>query len=206
MRSSSRSGSTCRAETARDLRDFLFRALTFEAEAERFRLAGIQVGATLENTESALLLERIAPFGVQRRNDALEMARVYAVLFCFENEVRDLIGERLEERLGSEWWGKMSPGVRREAEKRKKTATKDSWLEGDKQDPLSFCDFGCLGDIIINSWEYFEDIIPSQQWLKQRMDELEKARNYVAHNRKLLPNELRRIYMYVDDWNKLVGL
>jgi hypothetical protein len=38
------------------------------------------------------------------------------------------------------------------------------------------------------------------------MDELEKVRNFIAHNRMLLPSEFQRIYMYVDGWNKAIGL
>ena len=92
------------------------------------------------------------------------------------------------------------------AESRKETALKDSWLEGEKSDVLGFVDFGQLAIIIIDKWEHFKDIVPSQHWLKQRMDELEKARNFIAHNRMLLPSEFGRIYMYVDDWNKAIGL
>jgi len=62
--------------------------LLFESEAEVFRKAGINVGIDLGETEEQLLMEALAPFGVQRRNSALEMARLYAVLHAFENEIR----------------------------------------------------------------------------------------------------------------------
>jgi hypothetical protein len=32
------------------------------------------------------------------------------------------------------------------------------------------------------------------------MTELEKARNFAAHHRMLLPSEFQRIYMYIADW------
>jgi hypothetical protein len=38
------------------------------------------------------------------------------------------------------------------------------------------------------------------------MDEPEKTRNFIAHNRALLPSEYQRIYMYIADWNRVVGL
>jgi len=75
-----------------------------------------------------------------------------------------------------------------------------------KFDVLGFVDFGHLSSIIVEKWMFFEDIIPSQHWLKQRMDELEKARNFIAHNRMLLPSEFQRIYMYIADWNRVIGL
>ncbi len=190
---------------SRDLRDFLFRGLMFEAEAANFQSAGIQVGADIREAEERLLAEALVPFGVARRNAALEMARLYAVLFCFENEIRDFIRETLSEKIGEDWLAALSPKIRQVAEGRKEAALKDSWLEGEKTDLLGFVDFGNLGQIIVNNWEHFS-VIPSQHWLNQRMDELEKVRNFIAHNRMLLPSEFQRTYMYIADWNRVVGL
>ena len=191
---------------SKDVRDFLFRGLMFEAEAERFRRAGIQIGSNSTEAEESLLKESLAPFSVQRRNNALEMARLYAVLFCFENEIRDFIRDALEEKEGHDWLGKLPPKIREYAESRRETAQKDSWLEGEKSDLLGFVDFGQLAQIIIAKWDHFKDILPTQHWLKQRMDELEKSRNFIARNRLLLPSEFQRMYMYIADWNRVIGL
>lgn len=193
------------ASEHKDLRDFLFRGLMFESEAAVFQGAGIQIGANNAQSEERLLAEVLAPFGVARRNEALKMARLYALLYCFENEVRTLIRETLEEKEGVDWWDKLPAKVKTHAENRQVTAMKDSWLEGQKRDLLGFVDFGMLASIIMEKWEFFS-IIPSQHWLRQRMDELEKARNFIAHNRILLPSEFQRIYMYIADWNRVIGL
>ena len=193
-------------DTKSKIRDFVFRSLLFESEAEVFRRAGIRVGTDIKETEKQLLLESLSPFGVKRRNDALEMARLYAMLHAFENEVRSLIRDTLEEISGPDWWEECVPSkVRKSAEFRQKTSEKDSWLEGAKDDRLEFVDFGDLAGIITENWEHFKDIMPRQDWVSQRMNELEKARNFVAHNRMLLPSEFQRIYMYVSDWNKVIG-
>lgn len=178
----------------------------FESEANRFQSAGIQVGADQGQAEERLLSEALSPFGVTRRNLALEMARLYAVLHCFENEVRSLIRETLEEAIGPNWIETLPTQVTKLASSRQKTAFKDSWLAGEKTDILGFVEFGDLSSIIIAQWAHFENLIPSQHWLKSRMEELEKTRNFIAHNRMLLPSELQRIYMYVADWNKVIGL
>ena len=196
------------SETRSKVRDLVFRGLLFESESEAFRRAGIRVGADLGQTEEQLLLEALSPFGVKRRNDALEMARLYAVLHAFENEVRSLIRDTLEETVGVNWWETdcVPNKIKTMAESRQKTAEKDSWLEGAKGDRLEYVDFGDLAAIIVQNWERFKDTMPTQDWIRQRMNELEKARNFVAHNRMLLPSEFQRIYMYVSDWNKVVGL
>jgi len=189
-----------------EVRDFLFRGLLFEAEADKYRMAGIQIGADASEAEENLLREALAPFGISRRNNALEMARLFAVLFCFENEIRDFIREALAENEGPAWIDKLPPKIKEHGESRRETAMKDSWLEGEKSDLLGFVDFGHLAQIIIAKWEIFKDVIPTQHWLKQRMDELEKCRNFIAHNRMLLPSEFQRIYMYISDWNRVIGL
>ncbi|MBC3928661.1 hypothetical protein H8K29_10600 [Undibacterium sp. CY21W] len=178
----------------------------FEAEASIFQKAGIKIGADQTETEERLLAEALAAFPVNLRNNALEMARLYAVLFSFENHVREFIRQTLSENEGVDWIDKLPQKVKQHAETRQKTAHQDSWLEGEKTDLLGFLDFGHLAQVILNKWEHFESIIPSQHWLKQRMDELEKSRNFIAHNRMLLPSEFQRMYMYIADWNRVVGL
>jgi hypothetical protein len=178
----------------------------FEAEASAFQQAGIQVGADHREAEEHLLAEAIAPFSVQRRNSALEMARLYAVLYCFENEIRDFVRDTLIEKLGDDWLNHISTSIKTNAQTRLDVAKKDSWLEGEKTDLLGYVDFGVLAQLIVNHWDHFQDIIPSQHWLKQRMDEIEKVRNFIAHNRMLLPSEFQRLYMYIADWNHVIGL
>jgi len=97
----------------KDLRDFLFRGLLFEAEASRFQLAGIQVGADQSDAEEKLLSEALSPFPVNVRNNALTMARLYSVLHCFENQVRAFIRETLTEKDGLDWLDKIPPKIKR---------------------------------------------------------------------------------------------
>jgi len=191
----------------KELREWLFRGLMFEADAERFRSAGIRVGADTSASEKALFEETLDPFGIGVRNEALQMARLYALVYCFENAVRSLISDRLEEKYGLSWWEEKVPKkIKDFAEARQTESKENSWLEGHSKDPLGFVQFGHLADIITANWDDFSDLIPTQHWLKQRLDELEKARNFIAHNRFLLPGEFQRIEMYVSDWNRMVGL
>lgn len=178
----------------------------FEADAERFRGAGLRVGANTDEAETQLLEEALAPFPLRLRNESLRMARLYSTIYCFESSVRQLIQEKLEENHGADWWEKTVPNkVKTQIEERQQKAVENSWLEGDKGNKLSFSQFGHLADIIIARWDDFSDQIPSQHWLKQRFDELEQARNFIAHNRFLLPSEFRRIELYLADWDRQIG-
>ena len=191
----------------RDIRDWMFRFLMFEADADKFRSAGIRLGADESQAESSLMAETLEPFGVDVREEALRMSRLYALIYCFENSVRSLISDRLQELHGDSWWAeKVTDNVRKFAESRQRDAQKNTWLEGQKQNVLGFVEFGQLADIIIANWEDFSDLIPTQHWLKQRFDELEMARHFIAHNRLLQRSEFQRLEMYVSDWNRMVGL
>lgn len=185
----------------------MFRGLMFEAEAARFRGAGIRLGADDTEIERSLLEETLSPFSVDLRNNAVQMSRLYALVYCFENAIRELIKERLQEKYKLEWWTKGIPAaVQKHAEGRQKDAEANSWLDAPSRELLTFTEFGHLADIIISQWALFSDLVPSQHWLKQRMEELEKARNFIAHNRLLMPSEFQRVEMYVADWNRMVGL
>ncbi|WP_375457958.1 Swt1 family HEPN domain-containing protein [uncultured Enterovirga sp.] len=191
---------------ARQVREFVFKGLLFDAECERFRAAGINIGVPVEASEHDLMREVLAPFSIALRGPALRMARLYATLYGFENSVRELIIARLLENRGVDWWNSCVPAsVKKYAEARKISFEKNSWLEGAPAPLIHYVDFGHLADIIAQNWTVFEDLVPSQHWLKQRFEELEKARNFVAHNRNLLDNEFERIEMYVSDWSKQVG-
>jgi len=189
-----------------NVREWMFRALMFEAEADRFKQAGIQVGADAQMAEKSLMEETLSPFPIDVRNEALQMSRLYAQLNCFENSIRTLVKERLVEEFDVDWWEKgVVNKVKEFAKKRFDAEQKNSWLEGQKSELIQFIEFGHLSDIILNKWELFSDLIPTQHWLKQRLDELEKSRNYIAHNRLLLPSEFKRIELYINDWNRTVG-
>jgi len=189
-----------------NVREWMFRALMFEAEADKFKQAGIQVGADAQKIERSLMEESLNPFPIDIRNEALQMSRLYAQLNCFENSVRVLVKERLVDKFDVDWWEKgVVKKVRDFAKKRFDAEQKNSWLEGKKTELILFIEFGHLSDIILNQWDLFSDLIPSQHWLKQRLDELEKSRNYIAHNRLLLPSEFKRIELYIRDWDRTVG-
>lgn len=193
-------------ETA-TLRDWLFRSIMFEAESQHFRDAGIRVGADQSSFEKNLMDETLSDYPLHMRSEALRMSRLYASIYCFENSIRELIKERLESNFGSDWWQNgVQRKVREKAEERMHKALDNSWLEIQSTDVISFADFGNLTDIIVEQWEIFTDLIPSQHWLKQRLDELEQVRNFIAHNRYLSEAEFQRIEMYTQDWRKQVGV
>ena len=78
------------------LRDWMFRSITFEADSEHFRKAGIKIGADQSSYERSLMDETLTDYPLETRSKALRMSRLYASIYCFENSIRELIKERLE--------------------------------------------------------------------------------------------------------------
>lgn len=188
-----------------ELRDWMFRAVTFEAEAEQFRASGIRIGFDQGGIEARLLEETLAPFSLNLRNQSIKMSRIYAQIYCLENSARQLVRDRLLERYGPTWWELKTPNkVKDYAIRVRSDMLSNTWLEGESGDDLTFITFGHLTDIIINNWADFADIIPTQHWLKQKLDEIEKSRNWIAHNRFLQANEFIRLELHVRDWIKQV--
>ena len=58
--------------------------------------------------------------------------------------------------------------------------------------------------MVVKEWQEFEDLFPTQGWVKQRLDELERSRNIIAHGNLLSESEVQRIEQYLDDWLRQV--
>ena len=150
------------AEKLRGLTDFLFRNLMFEADAQSLRSAGVRVGSDAEpnDGDKETLLDG---FPIEMRSDALRMGDLYVTLYCLENSTRRFIEERLQESLGEAWWqGGVSDSIRSKAESRQADAFANPWMDADNEDLMGFVDFGALAKIIVNNWELFSDLIPTQ--------------------------------------------
>ncbi len=140
------------------------------------------------------------------RLNAIKMASVYMAFYCFENSARDLIKERLKERIGNDWWEKTVPAkIKEEVKKRKNKDSKNKWHAPRALDEIYYIDFGDMSNIICNQWEHFEDLFPTQDWIRTRIGDLKQSRNAIAHNNPLAERDVARIKMYLDDWIKQVG-
>jgi hypothetical protein len=139
-------------------------------------------------------------------NEADRMASVYALFYCIENAVRELIDSRLNERHGPGWWDicvgegikKMANGLKEKEEKNKYHVPRSSELIG-------YTLFGSLSLLIINKWEDFSDLFPDQHWVTSRLNDLELSRNIIMHTGLLPELEIERIQSIARDWVRQVG-
>lgn len=112
------------------------------------------------------------------------MANAYVTLFALENHIRNYIDIKLSEKMGNDYMAlinvpkKVKAGI--EMKKREEQSRKWLPVRGDKD--LYYVDFIELADIIVNNWDCFKDDIPSQEWIKVKMQEMYDLRCLIAHN------------------------
>jgi hypothetical protein len=62
-----------------------------------------------------------------------------------------------------------------------------------------------LRRLLVANWDEFSSIFPSQQWITQKLEELEAPRNVMAHNNPVSERDAKRIEVYSDDWIALIN-
>jgi hypothetical protein len=145
-------------------------------------------------------------FSGDERRDARRMGRVYELLYCFENSVRELIETTLTEKLQERWWEEGVPeDVRKVAEKRKKEDEKARWHGPRGQTLLNFVDFPVLGKIITERWEDFEDLLGDKDWVERYFDDMNQSRRAIGHSGQMSEHAVRRMELFVEEWLLVVG-
>ncbi len=144
-------------------------------------------------------------FSRDLKERAQKMTYAYCLFYCFENTVRELVAQRLEERKGPNWWAATVPAnVKKRVEGKKKEIENNKWHHAVIGADINLTLFGDLASIIISQWQEFEELFPSQDWVRVRLDELERSRNVIAHGNLLPEAEIERLEQYLDDWLRQV--
>jgi len=163
----------------------------------------IENGQVIQTSlESILKIAERTPL----HEEAQRMVRAYAILYLLENSLRQFIKEKLEEKVGADWWDKVvSTTIRENCENRRKKETGSPWHEVKESHPLWYTLFDELESIIQANWGVFQPHFRDQHSVIGRLSELEIARNNIAHNRLLEETELERLRVYSRDILACVG-
>jgi hypothetical protein len=181
-----------------------FRGILLAADVANREEAGQMPPAVIPFARERLLGQYAEFFPAELQRRAEQMAYVYSLFYCFENTMRDLVAKRLEERIGPQWWDSVPERVRKRVDAKQQEAEQNKWHQVSVPTNIAYTLFGDLGSIIVTEWREFEDLFPSQVWVTQRLDELERSRNIVAHGNELSEVEVDRIEQYLMDWVRQV--
>lgn len=187
-----------------ELKQLVFNGLLLEDSFERLE----QDGISIKRGHNVIPVERLdesdfSPTIIHRAN---KMASVYIVFFCIENSVRELITDRLAERKGVDWWATCVPKkIKDSVQSLKEKEEINRYHAQRSSSTIGYTMLGNLSQIIINNWDDFSDLFPSQAWINARFTDLEMSRNIIMHTGLLPDIEIERIESICRDWIRQVG-
>lgn len=139
-------------------------------------------------------------FSKNLREQAESMAIHYAVFYCLENSIRELISIRMEEEHGKDWWEKAVPQfVRDNVQKNyKKELSTGNTIRSSRL--IDYSNFGELGEIIKANWDLFGDMLRDQGAVQKILSSLNSLRASIAHCSPLAEDEVVRLNLALKDW------
>lgn len=139
------------------------------------------------------------------RSQAEKMASYYAIFYCLENSIRDLIIDVLTEHEGNNWWQAcVSQQVRQEVEKRIRREVEEG-VTNRSDIPLYYTNFGELAEIIVKNWQHFDDILSDKIAVTRVISRLNTVRGPIAHCCILPEDEVDRLILNMKDWFRLMA-
>jgi AAA+ ATPase superfamily predicted ATPase len=140
-------------------------------------------------------------------------SQVWDVIILIEKRFRFLLQQRFEDRWPGNWESQLE---------KRYPELYEAWLENKRRDAqafrfyeraytiLDFAYFGELGRLIEDDWEFFRSLFefnPGQgkrnkQALHQKIEDVSRVRNPLAHGRSVPKTELRRAHVACDDLDR----
>ena len=137
---------------------------------------------------------------------ARRMSHVYAAIASFENMARDFVKSVLLDAQLEEWWTKgASERIQKKAEGRRQEEEAIRWHAPRGLEPIYYCDFGDLADVIGQNYALFEPFVRSLDWVKNVFNTLERSRNVIMHSGVLETADVQRVGMLIRDWTTQVA-
>ena len=153
-----------------------------------------------ENQDRRMDQRYYPQFKERLRTEASRMSANYAIFYCLENSIRELIVQRLEEQDGTKWWEtKVPENVRKNAEQNQKREL-SSGVTPRSTELIDFTNFGELGEIIKANWDIFGDMFRDVRAVARVLATLNTLRAPIAHCKALAEDEELRLYLGLRDW------
>ena len=160
---------------------------------------GIDLGHK-EGLEQGIDQTYYPQFTERLRTEAFRMSRNYAIFYCLENSIREMIAQRLDEQYGTNWWDTAVPeSVRKNAETNRKRELSSGFTPRSTE-LIDFTNFGELGEIIKSNWSIFGDMFRDVRAVERVLATLNTLRAPIAHCKVLAEDEELRLHLGLRDW------
>ncbi len=156
----------------------------------------IKIGECLE-LRDPLLPQKIL-------NDAKDMTYLYAIVYVFENSVREVIKIIMTKKFGKDWWDYLltpkAMKMKKNANNRIQDEKINAWHGKRGNHPIYYTDLDDFYDFIDEYWPDFKNIFQDKSWVKTRIKEISRSRNTIDHHNPLASKDGTRVKIYCDDW------
>lgn len=140
------------------------------------------------------------------KDQAVEMARVYGMLYILENSIRELVHRVMQSRHGDDWWEScVGNNVKKRVAKRMQDDERDQWHQRRGDRPIDYTDLNDLPSIVTNNERDFAPaILPRAKWFEALIDGVYKSRCVVCHMNPLHPDNIAGVKVRLKEWTKQI--
>jgi hypothetical protein len=144
-------------------------------------------------------------FPARLREEARRMAVHYEIFYCLENDMRQLITDRLLEAHGAEWWKSCVPQNVQDTAKKNVDREAQQGVTPRSEAHIDYINFGELGQIISANWPVFGDMLKNKLAVERILAQLNLLRGPIAHCKALAEDEVDRLELSLRDWFRQLG-
>lgn len=176
---------------------FLCRAQRIQSDVLDLEPLGISIENLQKESKTVDLLQS---FTEDLLRESIEMSDCYQILYCFENDIRNIINDIMKEEIGSDWWAtSVRPKIKEDVE-RNQTAEQNSVYFSRSDDPLYFTTLGDLKEIISDNYIHFENHFRSKPFVNELLFQINRLRVVVGHNCLLDDLDITALKQHIERW------
>lgn len=148
-------------------------------------------------------IEILQAFPEQLLKESHDMSSCYQILYCFENDLRKIINDVMEDSFGTNWWEqKVRNNIKIDVRKRQE-AEKNSVFFARVDDPLYFTTLGELKEIISDNYDVFANHFRSQKFVEELLFQINRLRIVVGHNCMLEEMDMTTLRQNIERWYRI---
>ena len=176
---------------------FFSRCQTMQSEIIDFNSLGIEL-ANLD-TETPFS-ELYNSFSGELISESVKMADCYRIIYCFENDLREIVTDVMYENFGEKWWEeKVSRGIRGEIKERQDNEMQSIFFKR-SDEPIFYTTLGELQEIILNNVNVFEVHFRNELFIKIILKQINRLRIVIGHNCLLVNLDIQELSQSIERW------
>ncbi len=159
------------------------------------------LGFHLSNLETETpFLDLYSSFSGDSILESKKMAECYQIVYCFENDLREIVTDIMNENFGHNWWeNKVSASIKGSVTKRRDEEMENIYFKR-SDEPLFYTTLGELKRIILDNVEVFEIHFRNEPFIKSMLHSINRLRIVVGHNCLLENLDIQALSQNIGRW------